>query len=117
MLLLEQDSTREEQVNKLLGPEPKLDAGKEKEYEIEAIRDTAVYANNAAGGQIPWLYYLVSWKKYLKNESIWETTSALMHLWKMINSYYKDHPEKSPAMFSPIDSALPMAKPIIKPLT
>ncbi len=46
MLLLEQDTTRKEQVDKVL-PEPEKDvefkAGSNKEYEIKPIIDSAVY--------------------------------------------------------------------------
>ena len=33
----------------------------------------------------------------------------------MISTFHKDHPEKPTAIFSPLDSAPPMAKPSVKP--
>ncbi len=39
-----------------------------KEYEIEAIIDNAVYGQQA-NDQIPGLYYLVSWKGYPEEEN------------------------------------------------
>ena len=40
----------------------KFEAGdnKEKEYEVDGIWDSAVYAKKSATGQLPRLYYLVS---------------------------------------------------------
>lgn len=37
-----------------------------------------------------------------------------MHLWKMISTFYKDYPKKLTTILLPLDSALPMAKPIVK---
>lgn len=66
MLLLEQDSTRKEQVNKLSESEPKLNERHDKKYKIEAIKNSAVYDNKVAGDQLPKLYYLIFWKDHLK---------------------------------------------------
>ena len=53
MLLLEQDITKKEWVEKV----PELDAGSNdsKEYKVEAIWDSAVYANKLEG-HLPGLY-------------------------------------------------------------
>ena len=59
--LLKQDTTRKRRVSEEV---PKLDAGDEdnKEYEVEVIWDSAVYANKVESGHLPGLYYLVAWK-------------------------------------------------------
>ena len=67
--LLEQDTTKKGRVN-----DTQLDfefeAGDDdKEYEVDGIRDSAVYAKESATGQLPGLYYLVSWKGYPKEEN------------------------------------------------
>ena len=55
--LLEQDTTKKERVEKI----PELDAGDDsEEYEIEAIRDSAVYVIELESGHLPGLYYLVA---------------------------------------------------------
>ena len=55
--LLKQDTTKKERVEKV----PELDAGDDsKEYEVEAIRDSAVYAMESESGHLPGLYYLVA---------------------------------------------------------
>ena len=113
--LLEQDTTRKGRMNELFPePEPEFDAGDNKEYEVEAIMDSTVYAKKAEG-YLPGLYYLVSWKGYPEEESTWEPSSAVMHLRKMISAFHKDHPEKPTATSPPTDSAPPMAKPSVKP--
>ena len=67
--LLEQDITRKGRVD---GDATELDAGDDEggEYEVEAIRDSAVYARESESGHLPGLYYLVSWKDYLQEEKV-----------------------------------------------
>ena len=74
MLLLEQDITREEQVDNkaLLEPEKdvKFEARGNKEYKVKAIIDSAVYGPQANSNQMPGLYKLILWKSYPKEENI-----------------------------------------------
>ena len=106
MSLLEQDITRKGR--EFLVPE--FEPGDDKEYEVEAIRDSAVYAKEA-DGHLPGLYYLVAWKGYPEEENTWEPSLAVMHLRKMVSTFHKDHPEKPTVTSAPLDSAPPMAKP------
>ena len=66
--LLEQDIIKEGRVSKKV---PELDAGNKnsKEYEIQAIWDSAVHANKSKSGHLPGLYYLLAWKSYPKEEN------------------------------------------------
>ena len=57
MSLLEQDTIRKERMNGFSVSEFK--PGNDKEYEIEVIRDSAVYAKKA-DRHLPVLYYLVA---------------------------------------------------------
>ena len=57
--LLEQDTTRKEQVDENV-TELEFDAGNSKDYEVEAIRDSTVYAMESESGNLPGLYYLVA---------------------------------------------------------
>ena len=110
MLLLEQDTTKKNREFSL----PKFEPGdNDKEYKVEAIQDSTVYTKKA-DGHLPGLYYLVPWKGYLEEENIWEPSSAVMHLWKMVTTFHKDYPEKRTAISVPLDSVLPMAKPTIQ---
>ena len=61
MSLLEQDTTKKEQVdNKALSePKKEFEAGDDKEYEVEIIINSAVYGQQANNNQMPGLYYLV----------------------------------------------------------
>ena len=106
--LLQQDITRKRQVDDKNAAE--LDAGyKSGEYEVEAIRESAVYAKKA-DGHLSRLYYLVAWKGYPEEENSWETSSTVMHLRKMISTFYKDYSEK-PTVSSPtLNTAPPMAR-------
>ena len=112
MSLLEQVTTKKERVEKV----PELDAGdNSEEYEVKAIWDNAVYANESESGHLPGLYYLVAWKSYPKEENTWEPLSAVQHLKKLISSFHKNRLEKPIATSPPINSAPPMARPTIKP--
>ena len=112
MSLLEQDTTRKERVDEQV---TELEAGDSEEYEVEAIRDSAVYASESESGQLPGLYYLVAWKGYLEEENTWEPSSAVQHLKKLISCFHKEHPEKPTATSPPINSAPPMARPTVRP--
>ena len=46
-----------------------FEIGGDKEYEVKAIIDSAVYGQQANSNQIPGLYYLVLWKGYPKEEN------------------------------------------------
>ena len=113
--LLEQNTTRKGQMNELFPkPEPEFDAGNNKKYEVEAIIDSAVYAKKAKK-HLSGLYYLVLRKGYPEEESTCELSSAVIHLRKMISTFYKDYLKKPTAIFLLLDSSPPMAKPSIKP--
>ena len=76
--LLEQDTTKKGQVNNTqLNFEFKT--GNNKEYKVEDIWDSAVYARESAK-QLPGLYYLILWKDYPEEENTWEPVSAIQHL-------------------------------------
>ena len=111
MSLLEQDTTRKGREFSV--PEFELEPGDDKEYEVEAIRDSAVYAKEV-DRHLPGLYYLVAWKGYPEEKSTWEPSWAVIHLRKMVSTFYKDHPKKPTATSVPLDSAPPMAKPTIQ---
>ena len=104
MSLLEQDTTKKEQVHKR----------RTKEYKVKAIWDSAVYASKLESGQILSLYYLVAWKGYPKEKNTWEPSFAVQHLKNLINSFYKNHLEKLTATFPLINSASPMASPPLR---
>ena len=65
--LLEQDTTKKKQVDGI----PELDSGNmdSKEYKLEAIWDSAVYANELESSYLSGFYYLVAWKNYPKDEN------------------------------------------------
>ena len=59
MLLLEQNTTKKKRMNKLfLKSKPKFDAGNNKKYKIEAIKDSNIYVKETKK-HLPGIYYLV----------------------------------------------------------
>ena len=112
--MLEQNNTKKKQIDENV---TELDAGDDEggEYKVEAIRDSSVYARKSESGHLPGLYYLISWKGYLKEENTWEPYSAVQYLRKLISLFHKDHPDKPTAISKAINTASPMARPIIKP--
>ena len=114
MSLLEQDTTKKKRVGKAL-PEPEkeleFEARGNKEYEIEAIIESAVYGQQANhSNQMSGLYYLVLWKGYPEEENTWKPSSAFIHLRKLINTFYKKHLKKPTITSLLLDSTLPMAR-------
>ena len=68
MTFLEQDTTRKGRVDENDATE--LDAGNDsREYKVEAIWDSAVYARESESGHLLGLYYLVSWQGYPEEEN------------------------------------------------
>lgn len=101
----------------MLELELKLNTKEDKEYKVKAIENSILYDNEVVRSQLLGLYYLVHWKSYSKDESSWETVLIIMHSWIMINTFHENYYEKFIAIFLPLNSALPMAKSRIKPLT
>ena len=100
--LLEQDIIKKGWVSEKV---PELDAGNKdsEEYEVEAVWDSAVYANKLELGHLTGVYYLVAWKGYPKEENTWKPSSAVQYLKKLISSFHRDHPEKPTATSLPIN--------------
>ena len=67
--LLEQDNTRKVQVDQKTLQLEFEDDGKGEEYEVEAIRDSVLYAKKSESGQLPGLYYLISWKGFSEKKN------------------------------------------------
>ena len=109
VLLLEQNTTKKSREFSV----PKFEPSDDKEYKIEAIWDSVVYAKEV-DGHFPGLYYLVIWKGYPEKENTLGPSLAVMHLRKIVSTFYKDHPKKPTATSAPLDSTPPMAKPIIQ---
>ena len=106
--LLEQDTTRKRRMHEENAEE--LDAGDDsREYEVEAIQDSAVYARESKSGHLLGLYYLVSWKRYPEEENTWEPASVVQHFRKLISSFHKNHPGKPTATSPAINTAPTMA--------
>ena len=95
-----------------------LDAGNKdsEEYKVEVIQDSAVYGNKLESGHLLGFYYLVVWKSYPEEENTWEPLSTVHHLKKLISSFHKNYLTKPTATFPPINSALSIARPTVKPM-
>ena len=87
---------------------------KDKEYEVDGIWNSAVYARESAR-QLPELYYLVSWKSYPEEENTWEPASAIQHLRRLVTAYHKENPEKPTATSDPVNTAPPIVRPSALP--
>ena len=58
--------------------------------------------------------YTIWLHKKVTRKSTWEPFSAVMHLWKMVSTFYKDDLENSKATSASLNSAPPMAKSTIQ---
>ena len=77
------------------------------EFEVEDIRDSAVYARESEDGRPPGLYYLVHWKDTPSSEDTWEPYVGIKHLRRLIRTFHQDHPRKPTATSDPIDTGPP----------
>ena len=59
MSLMEQATTRKKRVDKWV-KKLEFETGDSKEYEVESIQNSAVYASKSESGQLPSLYYLIA---------------------------------------------------------
>lgn len=84
-------------------------------YNVQKICDSKIYTNKLSNDHLPNFYFLVFWEGYLEEENTLELALAIQHLWKLIITFHKDHPEKPTAISPLINSALLMVKPTIKP--
>ena len=70
MSLLEQDTIKKGRVDERTAEQLEFEAvDNNKEYELEGICDSTVYARESEVGHLPGFYYLVSWKDYSKDKS------------------------------------------------
>lgn len=95
-------------------PEPEREFKDEnnKEYKVKAIVNSVVY-DQQANDEISSLYYLTLCKSYPEEKNTWEYSLAVIHLWKLINIFYKKHPKKLIASSLPLYFAPPIARPIV----
>ena len=83
--MLEQDTTRKEQVDKKM-TEMDFEVDNSREYEVEAIWNSAVYTKKSES-HLPGLYYLVAWKGYSEEKNTWKPILAVQYLRKLVNSF------------------------------
>lgn len=76
---LKKNTIKKKRVNKLLELKLELNIREDKEYKVEAMKYSTIDTKIAVAN-LSKLYYLVSLKYYLEDESIWEPGSAIMHL-------------------------------------
>ena len=111
MFLLKQDITGKGRVDKKTVEQLEFKANSNnKEYEIESIRNSAVYARESEVSHLFGLYYLVSWKSYPKDKHTGKSALAVQHPRKLVSIFYKNYSNKLTAIFPPIDLAPLIAK-------
>ena len=71
MCLLEQDNTKKGQMDEKTAEQLEFEAGgNNKEYEMEGICDSVVYAKELEAGHLPGFYNLLSCKSYPEDKNI-----------------------------------------------
>ena len=115
MFLLEQDTTKKGWVDEKTLQLEFEDNNEGEEYKVKAIRNITVYAKESESGQLPGLYYLISWKNFPEEESTWEPASAIQHLRRLVNTFHKENLDKPTATSTPVDIAPPTARSTVKP--
>ena len=59
---------------------------------------------------------MIIWKGYSEEENTRKPVLKIEYLKKLISLFHKNHPEKTTVTSPLIDSILPMARPIVKPM-
>ena len=109
--LLETETRKKGQVDEKIAEQLEFEAvANNKEYKVERIYNSIVYARELAAGHLSGLYYWVSWKDYFKDKNTEKLITVMQHFQKLVSTFYKDQSNKLIATFLPIDSALPIAK-------
>ena len=67
--LLKQDTIGKKQVDKNNIRKLDINNNESSKYKIKAVWNSAVYAKKSESDYLPGLYYLVSWKSYLKKKT------------------------------------------------
>ena len=75
--------------------------------------DIVIYIKEAKR-HLPGLYHFIFWKNYQVEESTWESSSAVIYHRKIISTFHKNNPEKLTGTSLLLNSAPPMAKPLVK---
>lgn len=92
----------------------KDNGGNEEEYKVEIIYNSAVYVKKSESGHLLGLYYLVSWKNYLKEKNTWEPALVTQHLWRLLSIFHKNYPDKPIATLPPVNIGLLTSRPTVK---
>lgn len=96
----------------LLKLEQEFEGRNNKKYKVKSIVNNTVY-DKEIRSQLLGFYLLVLWKNNPKEENIQESSATVMHLWKLISIFHKNHLKKLIVIYSLLDSILSMAKLII----
>lgn len=104
MSLLEKKIIKKGQIDKKIAEQFEFSGNNEK-YKVENICNSTVYTRKSKMGYLLCLYYLVSWKSYLKNKNTWKPVSAIQYLQKLVSTFYRNYPNKSIAISLLIDLA------------
>lgn len=81
-----------------------------KQIQFEIMR----FIEKSQNQNLPKLYYLISWKKYLKEENTQELTLAFQQFKNLIIFFYKNYLEKLSAIFKTINTIPPITRLIVK---
>lgn len=109
MLLLEQNITRKEQIKIFI----ESNKGNNKEYEVEIIYNSTIYAKESEKKHLSNFYYLVLWESYPKKNPR-KIALIMLYFDKLISTFHYCYSEKLTASFLPIIFFLPMARLIIR---
>lgn len=91
-----------------------LEEGNNKEYKVEVICYSKVYAKKSDSNYLLSLYYCVSKKNYLEEVNTWKSVLAIQYLERLITTFHKEYLEKPTTISSPIDFILLIVRTVVK---
>lgn len=113
MLLLEQNTTKKEKVDKMSQQE--LNEGHSKVYKVEVIKYNKFYTKKSVSSYLANIYDLILWKSHSEKKNTWGPVLTMLHFCKTIGTFYYNYLKKPITTFLSIDSTLPTVRLIVKP--
>lgn len=118
ILLLQQDITKQKQIDKNFSWIELKHNNNRQKYEIEEIYNNKIYTKELDSGHyLLNLYYLIFWKSYFQKKNTHKPVSAIQYFQRFIITFYYNHLDKPIVIYLTFDFTLLKVRPKVKSKT